>query len=747
MADLKKSKVTLGNVELAAVNGIAWRFTTGVTPYQTVMSVHRSKWNVLRGQKGQPLNLRITDSRGKTLSVNGVYILQEAPSVKPNLVSFVVSDKRWRWRYKLITRDYNMIRKSGDRTTLNPTLPVQAQITEDQYDYLTYSLKPEQQERWSAKDVVEDVLEVLEGAGNESFGYRIESFPIKDTAGGGNTGEFTIQGLTLRDAGDVALSRALSYVPGADVYINKEGQAIVFDATDLTGLRSYWMGLPPDTYAGEKPEWIDRRAIRPKKVIVHYQREVEVLLTFEDNYSGNTTSSPNRNEAYLENVCPTVDPTTTVYEFDPVTSERIEVPDIPPGTWVNFRDLLYAWNEDKPEGSLPWDFDTIKRHWLKGDLEAVLGARGLDLDEEANIAMRVQAIREHFRQTFRINRRYVDNARSIRPIRAGLLNPITGQRAPAAAWTQNCIIPSRKGTYMAARGTEDPSKLKVFRNVDMLQPSEAGEQIVKTTPSPVRVSMVDEDLGIFSLRGIVSPYGTDASFVPCLVVNNQNFTGFSPTRLLRLQDDEPMGLIVVEAGTNGIFLDPTTKAKVLLTMVPNGPNNKNQFHKVEVEAGDVASVFRSSFGITSGTGPDLHVFVPPGEQTARFAHSDDEEAFDTIQDLFGLREEEGIEEEELPGFVLTNKERSLKNHAISVAAELLAPFADNPQGTIATAMPESGNVKIVGNTASATVRVAGANSGKVDVVHSFPGQQRPLSRLAVMPESTRHLVLGIVPFD
>lgn len=745
--DLKKAKVTLGNIELAGVNGVAWRFTTGVTPYQTVMSVHRDKWNILRGQKGQPLNLRITDSRGKTTSINGVYILHEAPSSKPTLVSFVVSDKRWRWRYKLITRDYNMVRKSGDRSTLNPELPVQSQITEDQYDYLTYSLKPPQQERWGAKEVIEDVLEVLEGQGTGSFGYRIESFPIQDTSGGNNTGEFTIQGLTLRDAGDVALARALSYVPGADVYIDKDGRAIVFDATDLNGLKNYWMGLPPDTYAGEKPEWIDRKAIRPRKVVVHYQREVEVLLDYSDSYSGQTSADPGRNTPFLENVCPTVDPTTSVRMYDPVTNEKKTVPDVPPGTWVNFRDLLDAWDDDKPEGSLPWNFDTIKKHWLKGDLEAVLGARGLDLDEDANIAMRVQAIREHFRQTFRINRRYVDNARSIRAVRAGLLNPITGQRAPAVAWTQNCIIPSRKGTYMAARGTEDPNKLKVFRNVDMLKASEQGEQIVKTTPSAVRVSMVDADLGIFSLRGVTSPYGTESSYVPCLVVNNQNFSGFAPTRLLRKQDEEPMGLIVVEAGTNGIFLDPSTQAKVLLTMVPNGPNNKNQFHKEEVKASDVASIFRSTFGIKNGTGPELHVFVPPGEQTARFAHSDDEEAADTVQDLFGLREEEGIEETELPGFVLTNKERSLKNHAISVAAELLAPFADNPQGTIATAMPDNGDVKIVGNTSSATIRVAGANSGKVDVVHSFPGQQRPVSRLAVMPESTRHLVLGIVPFE
>lgn len=743
--DLKKSKVTLGNVELAATAGLAWRFTVGVTPYQTVFSVHKSRWPVLKGQKGQPLNLKITDSRGKVVSVNGVYILQEAPSPKPDLVSFIVSDKRWRWRYEFIARDYNMPRKTGDRTVLNPTLPVQAQITEDQFDFLPYSLKPPQNERWESRDVVEDILEQLEGQGVGAFGYRIESWPIKDT-GGSNTGDFTVQGLTLRDAGDVALSRALSYVPGADVYINANGQAIVFDATDLQDMRQYIQQLPPDTYDGEKPEWIDRKAIRPRSVFVYYQREVETLFDYTDSYSGQTSSNPGRDTPFVENVCQTVEPATKVKVYDPVTGEDKEET-VPIGTWVEMRKLLDAWDDDRPEGSLPYDFDTIKRHWLKGDLEAVLGAKGLDLDEDGNVAMRVQAIRQHFRQTFRINRRYVDNARSIRAVRVGVLNPLTGTRAPAATWTRNCIIPTRKGTYMATRSTEDPDKLKVFRNVDTLKESESGKKLVETTPSAVRVTMVDEALGIFSLRGVVGPYGKEASYVPCLVVNNQNFDGFAPTRLLRKQDEEPIGLIVVEAGTNGIFLSPTHAAKTILTMVPNGPNNRNQFHREEVSADDVASIFRSTFGIKNGTGPALHVFIPPGELTARYAIDDEDDAFDTTQGLFGVRTPEGLDpEDELPGFVFVNKEREIKNHAISVAAEMLAAFADNPQGNIATALPD-GEVKIAGNTSSATVRVAGANSGKVDVVHSFPGQQRPLSRLAVMPESTRHLVLGILPFE
>ena len=743
---LKKAKATLGNVGLAATSGIAWRFVGGTAPYTTVFEVHSSKWARLEGQIGQPLNLKITDSRGNTISINQVYILHLAPSSSPHRVAFVVADKRWKWGYKLITRDYNMPRKTGDRDAFGKK-PVETQTVVDKYDYLPYSLYGEQQEaKWTARQIIEDVLEVLEGEDNESGGYKIESFPIRDTSGGNNTGDFAVQNVTLRDAGDVALSRALSYVPGADVYINADGVAVVYDATDLDDLEAYYQGLPVATYAGEKVVWVDRKHVRPGKVIVHYQREVELLVDFSDDYSGGTSAQPSATAPFIENVCPTVDPETEIgSEFDPVTNQSV-AKKVPPGTWVEMKTLLAAWDADRPEDSLPWTFDTIKVHWLKGDLEGVLGARGLDFDQEANIAMRVSALRQHFRQSFRINRQFMERTRSLRPVRVGLLDPVTGARAPAAVWGQACIVPSTKGKYMATRGTDDVSKLKVYRNVDYLAPSRTGKELIRTAPGPTRVNIVDGDLGIFRLEWLASPYGTVESFIPSNLVGPTGQAS-SVTRDLTQQDDQPMGpAMIVEGGTNGIFLANKLSYKAILTVVPAAPNNEAQFHKVEVEARDIATIFQSEFHIKDGAGPDLHLFVPPGEATARFALTNAGTAFSTLQDLFGLRSPEGITGNELPGYTLMNEERYLSGHAASLAAESIASFADNPQGTLVTRMPDDG-LQLKGGMSSATVRVAAAGSAKVDAVHTFPGQQRQISRLAVMPESTRQIVLGIVPFS
>lgn len=748
MADLKKARVTLGNVPLAATQGIAWKFIGGVAPYMTTFAVHRSKWASLKTQIGQPLRLSIVDGRGNGTEVNQVYILHEAPSDSPYRVSFVVADKRFWWSYKLVARDYNMPRKTGNRTARAANVPIETQTVTDIYDYLAYSLKPPQQEKWTAKDTIEDVLEILEGEGTERGGFKIESFPIKDTSGGTNTGEFTVQGVTLRDPGDVALARVMSFVPGAEVYINANGQAIVFDAADLGASEQYFQNLPVSTYTGEKAAFVNRKKIRPKKVIVHYQREVELLLDYEDDYGATTSAQPISSEPYIENVIPTVDPVTTLNEYDPEVNAVVPK-DVPPGTWVRADKLLEAWGDDAPDDSFPWTFDTIKRHWLKGDLEGVLGARGLDLDEDGNIAMRVQALRQHFRQTFRINRRYMERTRSLRAVRVGLLDPVTGARAPAAVWGQACIISSTKGKYMAARGTDDASRLAVFRNVNYLAPSIAsGGSVIDTAPGPTRVNILDEELGIFRLEWITSPYGTIESFIPSLLQDEQNFCGVSVNRDMGQQDTKPMGAaMIVESGANGIFLCDTLEFSVLLTVVPAAPNNRNQFHQVEVDPGDVASIFRREFRIQGGDGPELEVYVPPGEATARFALSDDEVATDSIQDLFALRGDTavGIEGDEIPGYVLINDDRFLSGHAASLGAELLANYADNLQGTVVTRVPNNG-VKLVGNMGGSTVRVAAAPSAKVDAVSQFPGQQRSISRLAIMPESTRQVVLGILTF-
>ncbi len=746
----QKATVTLGGVPLAASGSIVWRFQTGVAPYRTVMSVHRDQWGQLASKLGKPVEFVIRDSRGKTTTVRDVYIMHVLPSPKPTLVSFEVADKRWLWPYHLIVRDYNVPKKTGERTALQQ-VPVENQVVVDQYRYRASSLN-EEGKKWTAKQAVEDVLKLLEGEEGDSaetVPWVIESFPIKEGSDGGTgsseDGSFSLQSVSLRDPGDVALARLLGYIPGAEVYVDQNGIVRVIDAADLAKTDAYVGSLPAPTWDGEKVELIDRKAIRPSKVFVYYQREVELLLEFEDDYAGETSADPPRNSPFLENVLPTVDPETRVFQYDPEINQTVEKQRLPPGTWVSVKEWLSIMDELRPQSSAPWTFETLKQLWMSGDLDGALGVNAAEDDPEAHVALRVQALKQHFRQTFRISRRYMERIRDLQPVRAAMLDPVTGARSPAAVWGQACMIPTVKGQLMLAR--YDESRSGVYRNLDMLKDS--SESVIKTAPGPARVQIIDRDLGIIRVDWLLDPYGGYQAFTPGLLVGQGGSQPKVPNGDLEKQDTEPMGIgFRMAEGTNGLELSPKMKLKLLLTMIPGAPNNRRQLHRVEVSPSDVADLFEGEFRIQSGDGPELHVFVPPSEATARFAWTEDGAAKSTLERLLGLNsenlDEQGIEGDEVSGFTLINKESELLGHARSVAAEHLAAFADNVMGRVAGIVPSSG-MKLVGNMSGASIVVAAAPSAKVSAVHEFPGKQKAISRMAMLPDSARHYILGILP--
>lgn len=738
---LRPASAVLAGVPLSGVSPIVWRFTEGVAPYQTTVAVPAADAGRLEAVLGQPVRLDITDSRGVSLGIEQVYVLHRAPSDSPARATFVVSDRRWLWPYPIVIRDFNVPRKTGNRTGFADNVPVESLTTVDLYDYLAHTLKADGT-RWTAREALVEVLGAVVGSG-----FRVESFPF---GGSGPIGEFPLQNVQLRDPGSAAISRFLQYVPGVGIFVQADGIVTVYDTTDRGRLRAYLDALPVETWAGESVTWIDRKYIRPRNVHVYFQREIEVPLKFEDDYAGQTRSIPPRNSPFLENVLPTVDPITTLVEFDPETGRESEKR-VPPGTWVEVSQWLAAMDADRPTGSMPWTFETIREHWVGGDLDGVLGAGGLDLDEDANVALRVQALKQHFRQTFRISRRYALRARSIRAIRVAVLDPVTGARAPAAAWSQACIVPSTKGKTMAARGN-DPDKNRVFRNVDYLAPSRNGAPLIETAPGPTAVSIIDEDLGIFRLDWIASPYGDVERFYPCNLVDDNNRKR-TITRDMSLQDTDPVVANArVENGTNGIFLAHSLEARVVLTMVPSAPNDERQFHRVTVGSDTVAGLFNGDTGIAGGNGPDISIFVPPGDATALYALTDVDQAEDTIRAVIGLEGSAPDPGDELPGYILANDgaqssrgSRHLEAFATAVAVEVLVAFNDALQGSMATRLPDNG-VRLVGNTASVSVRAAAAPSGKIDTVHEFPGQARPLPRYAVLPEATRTQILGTLPF-
>lgn len=728
---MTKATVTLGGVALAGTSGLAWRITAGVAPYSTTVTVHESDAGSLRARLGEPLSLVVRDSRGVTTTIEHVYALHEVPSGSRWRASFVIADRRWKWSYKLVVRDFNVTRKTGNRDALGRSVPIETRVVVDRYDYLPPTLKPDGS-RWTGRDAIEHVLEIVEPGA-----WTIESLPTGD----GEAGQLTLQNVTLRDGGDAAIARLLSYIPGADVYVAPDGSVIVYDSLDLQAVRNRLKALPIATRAGEVVIDVKRAAIRPRRVRVHYTREVELLLSFRDSYTESQTV-PNRDAPYLENVIPTPDPDTVVDVFDPETGTTSAVL-VPVGTYVNISAWLESADLTKPAGSAPWTFEFFRAHWR--NLSRLYRPESLDNLATASVVARLGALHTHFRQTFRVNPRYMRGIRELRAVRVGVLDPVTGARAPAGVWGQACYIASHKGGMIGRNAFHNVNHLEQYGSVPLND----------TVTSPATVSIVDAELGIFRVDWLLPFAGTADSVIPCLLAGESGATfeaSGAASRDLADQEERPYGFgSALESAATGIFLAPTMQLKVLLTVVPAAPNSLAQFHRIDVEADDVRALFPKDVGLADGDGPDLEVFVPPGEMTARWAMGDDDVAADvTARALFGFAGE--IEGNDLPGYVLTNEgdgagqgDRHLTAHSRALAAEHLIRYADAPMGAHA-AVATGDALKLAGNLSGATLRVGQYPSAKVDVVHQFPGQQRPVSRFAYLPDSTRQQVLGTLPF-
>jgi len=752
---VSKTEATLGGVALAGNAAVVWQIQTGTAPYKTVMQAHKRQWQTLKGQMGKFLDLKIRDGRGIESTFKNVTILHEVPSDSPNRVSFVVADRRWKWPYKLVCRDYNTAKRTGDKLAApGQSGGVEILVTHDKYAYRAYSLDGDV--RWTCKAAVRDVLDILEGkdpdgeglapaGGGPVFGpqqgsYTIESFPIE---GDDEDGQFTLQNVQLRDPGDVALSRLLSYIPGAEVCVGMDGIVRVFNGADLHAAQEYLSKLPPHTWDGDSFAMVNRTHIRPKEVHVYYEREVELLMSYEDDYRGGTSAARNPNAPYLENVLPTVDPRTTISVYDPVENATRDI-EVLAGTWVPVQTWLDAMDRLRPEGSRRWNFETISIHWMEGVLDGVLGGRGADFDPVGSVSMRIQALKQHFRQTFRLNRKYIDRFRDWRSVRVGLLDPISGARAPAPVWGQACIVPSDKGKMMASR--VDLEKSARYRNVSYR--AQVGQSTLDCPPGPVQLVVLDDDIGIFRLEWLNSPYGTTAEYVPCFLTNHAGVPAV-PTRNLRYQMVQPIGPgIQVESGTNGIFLSPTMKFECLVTFTPSAPNTLRALHREKVDVLDIENLYSKEFGLAGGRAEPMRIYVSPGEATARFALVDEQQQNGTLAKLLGMdgAGAEGIEPgKKLDGYELINANVELRAHAKATAAEMIAGFADSVQGRVTTVAPREG-LKLVGNMTSATVAVGAAPSAKVMVLHEFPGQQKHIDRLALLPDAARQVVLGTLPY-
>ena len=755
MAQLNKAEAKLGGVTLAANDPVVWRLTTGVQPYTTAFTCSRDDWDqTLKGKMGEELTLTLKSGSGESYSIQKVTILHELGRSSRHRAVFVVADRRWKWRYTILRRDFNMIKKTGNKTAVFENVPTALTQYIDTYRYRAYSLDSSEEgqlQTWTTKRALESVLdEIVEGE------YDFDSWPVDDDGG---SEEFKIQNLSIRDSADGAIGRLLSYVPGANIYIGLDGNVKLYNAADNEAMLEVFDGLPHQTRLGHFGVEIDKRAIRPKKVYVYYEREVECMLDFDDDTPNSTYVKPDRTTPYVENVCQIVDEQTEVYEYEPI-SDKYEKRTPAPGTWVTFSEFLLACSNQQRSDANPWTWDTLKVHYMLGSLLGSLAPGAADGvadgdDEFISIAERVNQIESNFRRSFRINRLLTSKVERWLPVRSAMFDPMTGARAQACVWGQYCYMPTTKQRMIYP--TQDEKKHGLYVNVDTYgRAQREGKKYIELAPSPARVQFVDEQEGVFRIDWVKQPYGLQESIIPSLVVTSTDLSSLKPqTADLAKQDNE----VVVagakrEGGNDYGVLKSECRFKAMVSFIPAAPNNKTKLYRVEVTPQDVTEFMDGDVKIEGGDGPPLELYVSPGELTARFAWTDDETAQATLASWLGLSGEpaeptsgEGETEpqfNELEGFTLVNEESHLTIHAKSVAAEAYMAFADTLHGEIVTEAQGSDSLKLAGNMTAASITLGQAPTASMMQRLSFPGTRRPLSRFALMGDVARQFVVKTI---
>jgi hypothetical protein len=364
----------------------------------------------------------------------------------------------------------------------------------------------------------------------------------------------------------------------------------------------------------------------------------------------------------------------------------------------------------------------------------------------------VQVLREHFRQTFQISRRYMERLRYVKAVRVALLDPVTGQRMPSSIWGEMTVAATMKGTMMHSR--KDEKRSAMYYQIDSYPDEE--ERTVKKPPGPQKLTFLDRDAGIFRVTASGGTYGTYNTVIPGFTVNSQ---GNKNVAIMDLgQQDDPHithgAGMRIQTGTNEFLLNERYKFLAMITIVPGSPNNKNRCHKERVGIDEVRKMFENRVKIEEGEGPPIDIFIPAGEMTARYAWSVDDQAKKSIITMLGLDDDdpttgglEGDEARRPPGLVWVNEQREIWAHSRGVAAEAYSAYISAIQGRVTTRVPD-GNSKfsLTGNMSGASISVDGHPSAKVKVTSEFAGRLTPVSRLALMPESARKVVLGIVRF-
>lgn len=707
--------VTLGGEALTLQDGqsVGWSLVMGLDAHtrRIVLSEARARriFERAKAQYPSPENRGTTRTRGAVLGplamvidverygrleVKGLYVEVLREGADPNTLSVLVSDRRILFDRIAVERSYNVRRRTGNFSLIKGALqPIQLALNVPDFNMRRQSM--DKGKAFTAKRALEDVLEELCGKGQ---------FVIPDDL----ALQDSIDSAILHDGGRGALGRILSVVPGYTIFAHPDGRIHVVNTLDQSEI-----AVAKGAGAPISGQWrvADRSLLRSKRYHVYFAQEPEIRFDFVelDANQSRTRPTPGREPPDLVNVIPVSDPELTLPDGTKVAY----------GTWLDFDTWLAAikLTDDAATPSNtpifgPLTHALLLKHFLANWPQLELQ---FTLQEAAPTApnlvwsRRLSAVKQHWRQSFRVPSQWLDKVRNIRANRAAIMDTVTGQRARSDAYLDHLVRPTFRGLVH-----HDQMGWQVDDSF--------AADLADAKPSPFAVSILDADVGILRIAARLDPFGWNSALQPGLAKDGQ---------LPDIRAGSRSVAATTLARWNQVELAAGFRLAVVLSVTQDAPNTLGRLHKVTIPVAKALAKL-SAKGSTEANGMDTELLSD--EETARFAWIDS--ARDRILEaIFD-------DKIKMPAELLVNP-NIIKDIALAHAARALSFFLDHAVGSFGVSFrPDilpTGKLKAVTHE----VRRAGREMATTTTLNMTEDALAP-SISALLPESTRRVVRRLV---
>lgn len=705
----------LGGATCLGSSAVVWASRDGVNPVTAEVDLAPDEAKGLLEGRATPQTLTLGDG-SVSAAFFPVYVVGPRPSSNPNLRRVLIADRRWWWPYRLVFRaGYNVRRRVGYERIKTPDAQEIQPVAEDIW-YAPWSTKDGDGKRpWTATEILRDVLEfVME---KEPGGKKTIKF---EGGFGGKLDELPVENLTLADTGERAIAKVLQALPQIGIRVDPDGTVVVYSR--VTGLETGQVAAAGAESVGRgHVEMISHHRERPSMVRVFFTREVEVRFDFKEDESRTVQTD----ERYTDNVLPVPDYELSLDGGEPVAQ----------GTWISFPEAFDAW------GGLPFHgggTQALNFAWLRRamvpfvDFWTTTGLQG-SKDPDADWVARLSAMQQHYRQTYRINRRWMDRLHSIRGERVTIVHPETGTRSPAMAYSDYCRLGGQRAIMVS--GKKAAYAMNVARGFTNAQAIPDDAQV-----APARVRVADSDQGILHLDFLNDVVRMWEMTLPGLMeINGTSDPG--PTPDIRNADLKPIAFDMMPTDAQGSIpqLASTYLMSVILTCLAGSPNDARQLHAIDVSPQDVSNMLPAAMakGLGSANGPVMEIHIAPTpETTARVEWRDDKKS--EIERLFGIGGGQKDEPVDLTAITVNagRPDAPLDAIAHAAAASVYASYADRMEGSKTVRMAPS--ARLSGWLAEVVWEVT--TSGEVQTRLILRGERPSVDLHSLMPPSVRALV-------